>query len=45
MFHIIISYFVLFHEVLFFFFNVKSKMKGLYTWHKIKLEIEAAPPA
>lgn len=44
MFHIIISYFVLFHEVL-FFFNVKSKMKGLYTWHKIKLEIEAAPPA
>lgn len=29
----------------FFFFNVKSKMKGLYTWHKIKLEIEAAPPA
>lgn len=41
MFRIIISYFVLFHEVLFFFFlNVKSKMKGLCPWYRIKLELE-----
>lgn len=38
MFRIIISYFVLFHEVL--FFNVKSKMKGLCPWYRIKLELE-----
>lgn len=42
MFHIIISYFVLFHEVLFY---VKSKMKVLCTWYRIKLEMEAMPTA
>lgn len=44
MFHIIISYFVLFHEVLFY---VKSKMKVLCALYrkKKKLEIQEAPLA
>lgn len=34
-FHIIISYFILFH----IFFNVKGKKKGVWTQYKIKLKI------
>lgn len=41
MFHIIISYFVLFHEVL--FLCQKQKMKGWCTWHRIKLELRGSP--